>query len=254
MTEERRARRKNRESTHPGDKPEARALRRIGAVLTLATVCVATIVIGYFVGRTVIQGVVHDTLGATPGSPVAQHSSAVANPSDGVPTGSLLPDPARAGDAPPNVATPTAALPTDSPTAHVRDTRAVDDAAVPLLTDSAEVPQAEQGNDPPPQALVQPAQSTGPTGQGSTASQSGPVSQPAGRVLHRIQVGGFADRPSAERLLERLQPQYPDAFIVPGPEFRVQVGAFGSKDGADEVVAELAAQGYDNVHVVKVEM
>lgn len=69
-------------------------------------------------------------------------------------------------------------------------------------------------------------------------------------MLYRVQVGGYADRASAEQLLKELKSEYPDAFITFGPDFRVQVGAFSSQAGAQEVANGLRSKGYRDVHIV----
>ncbi|HHY31973.1 MAG TPA: SPOR domain-containing protein [Firmicutes bacterium] len=87
-----------------------------------------------------------------------------------------------------------------------------------------------------------------PTSAQSGESSSLPSSS-GGETLYRVQVGEFQDRPGAEALARELAGAGYSGFVTPGVPFRVQVGAFQDKSNADRLAAELEAKGYSVVVV-----
>lgn len=85
----------------------------------------------------------------------------------------------------------------------------------------------------------------------AASSQSGPAGSPQSVSVHRVQVGRYATRAEAEALAERLRtgrPAVPDAWVLFDPTagaYRVQAGAFSSRERALEFAAELSARGYE---------
>ncbi|MDI7246297.1 MAG: SPOR domain-containing protein [Bacillota bacterium] len=67
---------------------------------------------------------------------------------------------------------------------------------------------------------------------------------PPGQFLYRVQVGEFDDRTGAETLAHELAGAGYAGFVTGGAPYRVQVGAFAEKANADRLAAELEAKGY----------
>lgn len=98
--------------------------------------------------------------------------------------------------------------------------------------------QSGQASAPRPQQSAAPQPTTTATSGGS-ASQS---------TVFRVQVGHFATQSAAAAEMQALSDSVPDAFVVHdgvGGEYRVQVGAFRSLEGANEFAGTLKALGHD---------
>ena len=68
---------------------------------------------------------------------------------------------------------------------------------------------------------------------------------PEPTVLYRVQLGAFAVKENAERLLNQLRAVASDAFIVQvNGLYKVQVGAFSIKANAEKLAERLENQGY----------
>ncbi|MDI6638185.1 MAG: SPOR domain-containing protein [Bacillota bacterium] len=70
-----------------------------------------------------------------------------------------------------------------------------------------------------------------------------------GQILYRVQVGEFDDRTGAESLARELAGAGYPGFVTGGVPYRVQVGAFAEKANAERLAAELEAKGYSVVVV-----
>ncbi|MGE5587819.1 MAG: SPOR domain-containing protein [Clostridia bacterium] len=84
-------------------------------------------------------------------------------------------------------------------------------------------------------------------GEAEQAAQVPPVT--AGQVLYRVQVGEFDDRTGAEALARELGGAGYPGFVTGGAPYRVQVGAFAEKVNAERLAAEIEARGYSVVVV-----
>ncbi|MGE5573743.1 MAG: SPOR domain-containing protein [Bacillota bacterium] len=78
-----------------------------------------------------------------------------------------------------------------------------------------------------------------PVEEGAEAPTAAP-----GEILYRVQVGEFDDRTGAETLARELSGAGYPGFVTSAAPYRVQVGAFADKANADSLVAELEAKGY----------
>lgn len=68
---------------------------------------------------------------------------------------------------------------------------------------------------------------------------------PEPTTLYRVQLGAFAVKENAERLLDQLRAVASDAFIVNVDGlYKVQVGAFSVKANAERLAEKLKSQGY----------
>ena len=73
----------------------------------------------------------------------------------------------------------------------------------------------------------------------------GKPSAPEPTTLYRVQLGAFAVKENAERLLDQLRAVASDAFIVKVDGlYKVQVGAFSVKANAERLAEKLKNQGY----------
>ena len=70
-----------------------------------------------------------------------------------------------------------------------------------------------------------------------------------GQILYRVQVGEFDERTGAESLARELAGAGYLGFVTGGAPYRVQVGAFAEKVNADRLAAELEAKGFSVVVV-----
>lgn len=84
----------------------------------------------------------------------------------------------------------------------------------------------------------------------TTATHDSSTSESGSRgTLYRVQVGAFSSRENADRLAARLRELGYDAAISSGPPYRVQTGAFASRDNAVRLSEELRAAGFEAVVV-----
>lgn len=73
----------------------------------------------------------------------------------------------------------------------------------------------------------------------------GKPAAPEPTTLYRVQLGAFAVKENAERLLDQAKAIASDAFIVQVDGlYKVQVGAFGVKSNAEKLAEKLKSQGY----------
>jgi cell division septation protein DedD len=69
---------------------------------------------------------------------------------------------------------------------------------------------------------------------------------PGENVLFRVQVGAFISRDNAEARAATLREEGYDAYVSQtGALWKVQVGAFSSRENADRLAAQLKAAGYE---------
>ncbi len=69
----------------------------------------------------------------------------------------------------------------------------------------------------------------------------------SGQILYRVQVGEFDDRTGAEGLARELAGAGYPGFVTGGAPYRVQVGAFSEKANADRLASELETKGHSVV-------
>ena len=80
---------------------------------------------------------------------------------------------------------------------------------------------------------------------------AGPATSPAkpGRetgVLYRVQVGAYISRENAEARAAKLREEGFDAYVTQsGTLYKVQVGAFAIRENAERLAAQLKAAGYE---------
>lgn len=237
---------KKRSNVNDDSRDEFGIARRIGSGLTLLMVSVVTVVLGFIIGRYVIVDVFNESLGVdltAQTSPINPGSSSERLPSSGSGAG--------AGNQTASV-TPVASSNTSSvpQTPNVGSTSQGSQSApiselTPVGTDRPSSPTTPVAS-PAPSAPVQhtPA-APAPAPSTPTATPSAPAG-----VLYRVQVGGSSERGPAEQLLESLKSTFPDAFITFNTEFRVQVGAYSTLDGAQEVMTRLRSSGHEDVHLI----
>jgi peptidoglycan lytic transglycosylase len=84
-----------------------------------------------------------------------------------------------------------------------------------------------------------------------TVVSMGPAPTPAApRARWAVQVGSFADAARAARHAERVRATGREAFLEPYNGLsRVKVGPFGTRDEAQEVLADLEAAGFEGIVV-----
>ena len=75
---------------------------------------------------------------------------------------------------------------------------------------------------------------------------------PAPKPLYRVQIGAFKNRDNAERLLAKVKPAFPDAFIkeVDG-YYKVQIGAFTVLDNATKMLQKAEMSGFTDAFIHK---
>ncbi|TMI97578.1 MAG: SPOR domain-containing protein [Bacillati bacterium ANGP1] len=115
-----------------------------------------------------------------------------------------------------------------------------------FLTPSAPAPRPARPApaSPEPQA---PAPAPGPpqapaTGPTTTPAKPGPETG----VLYRVQVGAYISRENAEARAAKLREEGFDAYVTQsGTLYKVQVGAFAIRENAERLAGELKAAGYE---------
>lgn len=247
MARKRKSQRKDRRTKRKETRDEYGITRKIGSFLTLVAVSVITVVLGFAIGRYVIVNLIADTLGLETTAQTAPRSRVTQTnpgPTSTQVTVNTLTD--SGGSTQSSGTTSTAgASGTQAPPSTSQ-------AASSQTSVTASGSQAASGGS---SSGTQAAPSSAPTAQ--TAAQapatSSAPSAASGKVLYRVQVGGYADRASADQLLSALKGRFPDAYVTFGSDFRVQVGAFSTAEGANELADDLRAQGY-TVHIVPINL
>lgn len=255
---------------------EKHGTRRIGSLLTLVAVCVATVIVGFFVGRYVIQGVMHDAFGLIPlhqqtTEPVVSAEQELRIASSG---SHLRGNNEKEEGDDEHEAVPASGTTAPSASQQTGSFADVDERSTSSAESSAGEEERDAARDKgadsqrqtalaPPVAIeadaaeqkVEPVAGVSEQREQSGTSSPGNASGVASRnVLYRVQVGSFNERDEANDTLVRLQSDYPDAFVVVDDEFRVQIGAFSSEQSADDVVSDLEKQGFAPVHKIRVEL
>jgi len=88
------------------------------------------------------------------------------------------------------------------------------------------------------------AKAIGLVGPGTGVVQLELVDGPAPPPRYTVQVGAFSVPERANELHDRLQSTFPEVYVqTDGTWYRVQVGAFGERDQAEDMRRELAALG-----------
>jgi cell division septation protein DedD len=114
------------------------------------------------------------------------------------------------------------------------------------LGDAGSTPSGQAGAAAPEAAPSQ-AGGTGMTGtEGSTPVAQVPAAS-GGQTLYRVQVGEFDDRTGAEALARELGKAGYPGFVTGGAPYRVQVGAFADRANAERLADEIEERGYSVV-------
>ncbi len=76
--------------------------------------------------------------------------------------------------------------------------------------------------------------------------------EPEGDVLYRVQTGAFSSKQNAENLAQKLEKDGYDTYMVMADGlYKVQAGAFANKSNAKALSAELESKGYDTFITTK---
>lgn len=211
---------------------------RVQSAITLTAICGAAIFFGYFIGQYAIQMLVGESAGGSivhvEQAPAGGGSSSAAagGPLSGAPVGASQP-------AVPGAAT--SAAPTNTAGGGTHAPASAGATSPSPASQAASTPVVATAQRPP---VANPPAASAPTSQAVRAAEN---------VMHRVQVGGYAERSGAEGLLAELRRAgFADAFVTFNTEYRVQVGSFASRSGADSVAQTLRQLGYV-VHLVPVE-
>lgn len=81
---------------------------------------------------------------------------------------------------------------------------------------------------------------------GATPQQTEPAAGGSDQ-WYRVQVGAFRQREGAQRLVEQLARAGFEAIVVAGDLYRVQVGAFRDEERARNLVAQLQERGFEAI-------
>jgi N-acetylmuramoyl-L-alanine amidase len=77
-----------------------------------------------------------------------------------------------------------------------------------------------------------------------------PAAAPTGEGLYRVQIGAFSSRENADERVAALGADGFSAYVVrDGRLFKVRVGAFRDRARAEELAQRLRAKGYDVIIV-----
>jgi N-acetylmuramoyl-L-alanine amidase len=77
-----------------------------------------------------------------------------------------------------------------------------------------------------------------------------PPEAPTGETLYRVQVGAFSSRENADARVAALSADGFSGYVVhEGRLFKVRVGAFRDRARAEELAQRLRAKGYDVIIV-----
>lgn len=215
-----------------GKKAEAsRAFDRLTLVLTLVGVCTIAIFTGYLVGQYAIRWVASPLIiterAQDPGTRVIDDDQPQLS--------------ARSLSQPPAPSSSTESLPEGTTTTAATTTPAA--SSPPQQAPFAPAPSGSQPAPSPPQSTVASAPRT-------PVEPSAPA-QPARATVHRVHVGKFANREEAVRVADALKsesPPVPDAWVLfdnGSGQYRVQAGAFSTRQRAEDFVEQLVAMGYD---------
>lgn len=252
MARKRRSKRQDRGSQSQEGHDEYGITRKLGSFLALVVVSVITVVVGFAIGRYVIVNVIADTLGLDAPAQTAS-SSGLADSSLGRSTATEVTvetvKPSQVADGSQTIspqAASSAQVQVPAPaTSQVSSSGTTPAPSQSASTSSGAQTRAATMSSTPPAANESTAQASPTSGQQATSS---------GKVLYRVQVGGYTDRASADQLLAALKGTFPDAYVIFSTDFRVQVGAFSTSETANEVAEQLRAQGYTPVHIVPVNL
>lgn len=245
--------RKDRRSRTREGRDEYGVTRKLGSFLALVAVSVITVVLGYTIGRYVIVNLIADTLGLetaaqTAPSPRGDDSPLGRSASAEVTVNTVTETAPSAGAAAPGGANATTGEEDGGQSASsAAQVAASGGTSTSTGSTGTSGSGSSTGTSTPGSSNTSAAQSPQQTPQASSQQATS-----TGRVLYRVQVGGYADRASADQLLAALKGTFPDAYVVFGTDFRVQVGAYSTPESANEVAEQLRAQGYTEVHIVPV--
>lgn len=256
MARKRTSRKEDRRSSRSEGQQVQRLARRVGSWLTLLVVSVITVLLGFAIGRYVIVNLISDTLGLDATAQTAQTPrTSAAGTSQNTPVSGTTAGQLESGTtAQASSGTSTAATlssthnePTEAPNATSTQQGASSGGAGAPQQSQSSASGGATGESTPNSTVV------GSSAQTATPQSTEPSStQVTSDMLYRVQVGGSTSRGPADELLAALKGTFPDAFVSFGSDFRVQVGAYSSLSGAQEVVDQLAAMGYTEVHVIPV--
>jgi len=119
-----------------------------------------------------------------------------------------------------------------------------------FLTPSAPTPRPARSAPASPETITptpKPPDTTAPPEEPA----AGPATPPGkpGRetgVLYRVQVGAYISRENAEARAAKLREEGFDAYVTQsGTLYKVQVGAFAIRENAERLAAQLKAAGYE---------
>lgn len=111
----------------------------------------------------------------------------------------------------------------------------------PLAGEQAQTPAPTPQPETKPPAATPPAP-TPPTEPATPATQS---AQQVGAVLYRVQVGAYVSKENAESRAAKLRDAGFDAYVTQGGSlYIVQVGAFAVRENAERLADQLRAAGY----------
>src|SRR3989442_11392471 len=96
--------------------------------------------------------------------------------------------------------------------------------------------------------LLPKAPNTMPPTQAPATGSTTPPAKPGPEtgVLYRVQVGAYISRENAEARAAKLREEGFDAYVTQsGTLYKVQVGAFAIRENAERLAGELKAAGYE---------
>lgn len=80
---------------------------------------------------------------------------------------------------------------------------------------------------------------------------SGSQAQPPAGKLFRVQVGAFASKDNAQTMANKLKALGYQCWVTASAPYRVQAGAFSTRDRAEALKKELKEKGFEAVLVVQ---